>query len=231
MKKHTMMFTIAFSLAVVLTGNGCAVYTLATAPDRTEAGSVKADMYRAEVIAEFGQPAASGKDDFDRDFDAFSFKTGSTGTAKLIRGLWYGLTDLVSLGVMELLWTPIEAVTQSGRITAKTTYDSRGKVIDVKVEEAPDLHSMRMNHAKLDMHRAEIIAYYGNPPASEKDEYGRDFDVFPCLGTFFNSGSMSMEKINMKVTYDSRGKVIDVDEFKDAALLQKIKKRKEQKKQ
>lgn|SRR5574337_255382 len=229
MKKFAAMFSIAFAVAILLTVNGCAVYTLATAPDRTEVEAVKSNMYRAEVIAQFGQPAASGKDDLDRDFDTFSFKTGSTGTAKLIRGLWYGLTDLASLGIMEILWTPIEGVVQYGRTIAKTTYDSHGKVIDVKVEEVSDLDSIKMNSAKPGMHRTEIIAYYGNPLASEKDGDGRDFDVFPCLGTFFNSSSMTMEKINMKVTYDNRSKVVDASELKDASLLQKIKTRKEQK--
>ncbi|MEK7149684.1 MAG: hypothetical protein AAB757_01790 [Patescibacteria group bacterium] len=227
MRKVLMAFTMIFAMAAFLMSSGCAVHMLANAPDRIEVDSVKPGIYRAEVIAQFGQPVASGKDDNNNDFETFAFKTGSSGFAKLTRGLWYGLTDLASLGAAEILWTFIESSVQSGRIIAKVTYDSRGKVIDVKIEKAPDISYLRMNYAKAGMYRADIVAYYGSPLGSGKDESGRDFDVFSFLETFSIQSSTEVEWINIKVTYDTSNKVSDIKELKDKALLKKIQKEKE----
>lgn len=132
MRKVLMAFTMIFAMAAFLMSSGCAVHMLANAPDRIEVDSVKPGIYRAEVIAQFGQPVASGKDDNNNDFDTFAFKTGSSGFGRVTRGLLYGITDLLSLGLMEFLWTPIESGIQAGKTKMKVTYDINGKVIDVK---------------------------------------------------------------------------------------------------
>ncbi|MEK7149685.1 MAG: hypothetical protein AAB757_01795 [Patescibacteria group bacterium] len=128
-----MMATIILVVAIAFTASGCGGFKMVVdAPDRIEVDSVKPGIYRAEVITQFGQPVASGKDDNNNDFDTFAFKTGSSGFGRVTRGLLYGITDLLSLGLMEFLWTPIESGIQAGKTKMKVTYDINGKVIDVK---------------------------------------------------------------------------------------------------
>lgn len=130
--KRTMM-AMLIAAAVLLATSGCGGFRMVVdAPDKIDVDSVKSGMHRAEVIAQFGQPIASGKNDDNNDFDTFVFKTGSGGLAKATRGLWYGLTDLASLGLLEFLWTPIESSIQAGKTKMKVTYDISGKVIDIK---------------------------------------------------------------------------------------------------
>ena len=119
-----MKLLMAWCLVLCL-AYGCSIYKAATAPPPVPVELVKAGSSRADVISVFGRPTGSGKID-RQQLETFEFIDGSS-TGSKGRVLLYLAGDLVTLGLAELVFWPMESVLMQG---------SKGRAI---VVYGPDL--------------------------------------------------------------------------------------------
>lgn len=95
---------------------GCSVYMAANQPPAKNIDLFKVGTPRAALLAEFGYPASSDVKD-GKKYDIFRFTQGYSGGAKAGRAVAHGVASVLTLGLWEVIGTPIEAV-NSGDLTA-----------------------------------------------------------------------------------------------------------------
>jgi hypothetical protein len=90
------------------------------------------------VRAELGNPAWSGKDGQGLDVEVFQFIQGYSGGAKAARALWHTAADTFSLGLWELIGTPIESHHSGTKMNAVITYDEKQRIKSVRLRDEYD---------------------------------------------------------------------------------------------
>lgn len=109
------IYKLALAVAVVLL-SGCSVYMAANQPPAKNIDLFKVGTPRAALLAEFGYPTSSEEKN-GKKYDIFRFTQGYSGGAKAGRAVAHGVASVLTLGLWELIGTPVEAV-NSGDLTA-----------------------------------------------------------------------------------------------------------------
>jgi hypothetical protein len=117
-------------LAFVLIGclpltSGCAVFMAVKGKDEPNLGVLGAGQDRAIAIATLGPPHKTYVTDGSR-VDVFKLKRGDKPSAG--RAMAHGVLDLMTLGVWEVLGTPIE-VMQGEAFYLTVSYDDQDRVV------------------------------------------------------------------------------------------------------
>jgi hypothetical protein len=107
--------------------SGCAVFMAVKGKDDPNLGVLGAGQDRAIAIATLGPPHKTHFNDGNR-VDVFKLKRGDKPSAG--RAVAHGALDLMTLGVWEVLGTPIEAM-QGETFYVSVSYDEQGKVVRV----------------------------------------------------------------------------------------------------
>ena len=111
----------------VFSTSGCAVYMAANQPSQKDLSVLKAGTPRAAVIAELGAPVHSG----DRNglkVDVYNFVQGYSGVEKGARAVLHGAADVVTLGIWEIVGTPIEGAANGTKISVEVVFDKEDRV-------------------------------------------------------------------------------------------------------
>ena len=106
---------ILLALSVVLF-SGCSVYMAANQPPAKNIDLFKVGTPRSALLAEFGYPTSS-EDKGGKKYDIFRFTQGYSGGAKAGRAVAHGVASVLTLGLWEVIGTPVEAI-NSGDLTA-----------------------------------------------------------------------------------------------------------------
>ena len=101
---------------------GCSVYMAATQPSKKDLNVLKVGTPRNVVVAELGAPIESKKHGA-RTIDIYKFTQGYHGVFKGARAVGHGAADVVTLGLWELIGTPIEGAADGTEMTVEVTYD------------------------------------------------------------------------------------------------------------
>ena len=83
-----------------------------------------------EAPGALGQPVSMTTHDDGQLTANYEYVVGnepSTG-----RAMGHGVLDVLTLGLWEVVGTPIEAVNQGDKITVTVRYDQRGRAVDIK---------------------------------------------------------------------------------------------------
>ena len=115
---------IAMSLGL---SSGCSVYMASHQPDKKDTTLLKPGTPRSLVLAEFGQPVSSETME-GKHVDVFSFVQGSSQGAKTGRAFFYGVADVFTLGLFEVVSTPVESAMSGDKLMYEVTYDANDKV-------------------------------------------------------------------------------------------------------
>jgi outer membrane protein assembly factor BamE (lipoprotein component of BamABCDE complex) len=118
--------------------SGCSVYMAANQPDKKDVEVLKPGSPRAAVMAEFGVPMTSTIRDGAK-VDLYSFTQGYSGIEKGGRAIFHGAADVVTLGLWEIVGTPIEGNVNGTKVTVEVTYDREdrvAKVVPIRGKEA-----------------------------------------------------------------------------------------------
>lgn len=89
---------------------------------------------RSRVIAELGKPVMSEVKK-GQQVDVFNFVQGYSKTAKIVRALGHGVADVMTLGLWEVVGTPIEGLANGevNQVEVHYTKDKRvQKVVALK---------------------------------------------------------------------------------------------------
>ena len=107
--------------------SGCAVYMAAKGTPEPYGGGPLAGQDRNAVIASLGPPKES-VDSNGRRLEIYEYKTGDAPSPW--RAVVHGLLDLSSLGIWEIIGTPIE-MAQGEKVRVTVEYDENGRVANV----------------------------------------------------------------------------------------------------
>lgn len=106
---------------------GCAVVLAAKQPDAKDLSVLNTGTPRTHVIAELGAPVWSGEKD-GRKVDLFAFTQGYSKGSKAARAFAHGVADVFTLGLWEIVGTPIESVATGTQMKVEVTYDEKDMV-------------------------------------------------------------------------------------------------------
>lgn len=125
-------------IAVLLHGIiGCSVYMAANQPDKKDIGVLKAGTPRSAVLAEFGTPIETSMRNGAK-VDIFTFTQGYSGVEKGGRAVLHGAADVLTLGLWEVVGTPIEGYANGTKVSIEITYDHEerlAKVVPLRGQE------------------------------------------------------------------------------------------------
>jgi hypothetical protein len=96
-------------------------------PDKKDTTLLKPGTPRSILLAEFGQPVTSETKE-GKHVDFFSFVQGSSQGAKTGRAFFYGVADVFTLGLFEVVGTPAETAMTGDKLTYEVTYDANDRV-------------------------------------------------------------------------------------------------------
>ena len=115
-------------IALLLTvSSGCSVYMASHQPAKKDTALLSPGIPRSLLLVEFGEPVSTEMKDGKR-VDYFSFFRGSSETAKTSRAVFYGVADVFTLGLFEVVGTPVETSMKGDKLTYEVTYDANDNV-------------------------------------------------------------------------------------------------------
>jgi hypothetical protein len=117
-------------LATALSTSGCAVHMAATQPSAKPTGLFRVGTPKEKLIANFGAPTSTIVRN-GTTYDVYTFTNGSHGGTKVGKCLLYGLCDLATLGITEVIFTPAECALRSRDKAYEVSYDADGRVASV----------------------------------------------------------------------------------------------------
>ncbi len=125
--------SLLLSIGLILFGaSGCSVYMAANQDDAKEMSIITEGQPRSVMLGEFGQPVSTvNRADGTVEYDVFSFRDGYSGGAKAGRALFHGVADVFTLGLWEVIGTPVEAVANGDQMSYKIFYDEHGEVSNI----------------------------------------------------------------------------------------------------
>ncbi len=135
MKMRNLAFAIMLSALPAF--SGCAVYMAANQPDKRDVSVLQEGTYRGKVLAELGQPVSTETRDGQR-VDVFNFVQGYSDGAKVGRAALHAAADVFTLGLWEVVGTPIEAVADGSEVQVEVFYDAEDNVEEVKALKGED---------------------------------------------------------------------------------------------
>jgi hypothetical protein len=122
--------------ALILVGllSVCSVGMALSGSENPDLGAIRLGSSRGEVEMHLGSPKRSLALEDGRRADIYEYEIGNEPSAG--RAIGHGAMDVLTLGLWEVVGTPIEGV-QGERYDATITYDRADKVVEIKTKKAP----------------------------------------------------------------------------------------------
>lgn len=111
MKRIILLLGISFLL---FSGYGCSAVMAVRQPEKKDLNVLLPGNHQDMVRAELGAPISIGKDEESNEYDIFGFQEGNSKGWGVTRGILYGILDVATLGVWEVIGTPIEGGISGG---------------------------------------------------------------------------------------------------------------------
>jgi hypothetical protein len=106
---------------------GCGAYMAAKQPREKDLGVLSPGTPREYVIAELGAPMWSGERDGNK-IDIFTFVQGYSTANRSARAFFHGVSDVFTLGLWEVVATPVEGAFNGTEMKLEVMYDERNQV-------------------------------------------------------------------------------------------------------
>ncbi len=124
------MNRITFLVAAIITAHiivGCSVHRAANQPPRKDLSVLNAGIPRDLIIAELGTPIASEQTDEGLK-EIYQFIQGYSKGNRTSRAVFHGAADLFTLGLWEIVGTPVEGNYNGKKMTVRIIYDENNNV-------------------------------------------------------------------------------------------------------
>jgi hypothetical protein len=121
-----MIFVIYLVLVVPI--SGCSVGMALSGKKDPNLGVIRKGATRGEVELQLGHPISSITTEDGRRLDTYEYEIGNEPSAG--RAVAHGIMDVLTLGIWEVVGTPVEAV-QGKKYQLAITYDSDNRVIGI----------------------------------------------------------------------------------------------------
>jgi len=118
------IITLCFQLT------GCSVFMAATQPPAKNISLFKVGTPKSLIIAEFGTPTGSECKN-GKTYDIYAFQNGSAAGYKAGRVACWAVADFFTLGLAEIIGTPLETAFRTTDMAFEVSYDKNGLVDSV----------------------------------------------------------------------------------------------------
>ena len=125
MKKLLLLLILSQTLTA------CSVFMAATQPDAKNASLFMRGTDRSKLLAECGKPQSSEIGDDGKKHEIFVFTQGYSTGNKVGRAIFHGAADVFTLGLWEILATPIESHFDGNKKAFEVIYDANGKIEEI----------------------------------------------------------------------------------------------------
>lgn len=116
---------------------GCSVHRAANQPSEKDTTLMTQGVHRDHLIAEFGAPISSETHEDGRK-DIYSFIQGYSKGNKAGRAFFHGAADLLTIGLWEIVGTPVEGTFDGKRMSIRVIYDANDLVKSSEVLSVSD---------------------------------------------------------------------------------------------
>ena len=123
--------------ALVLGFSSCSVMKASHQPEKKNLGLLRPGAPRTHLIAEVGAPVWSEQRNGET-VDVFVFRQGYSKWTKAARVAGHSVADIYTLGLWELVGTPIETIADGVEIKLQVASDPQGKIQTIEVIEGPE---------------------------------------------------------------------------------------------
>ena len=118
-------------ILIIILITGCSVGMALSGSKNKDTSVIYKGSERSFVIAKLGLPDHSIQDDDGNWVDTYYIKEGNEPSAG--RAIGHGVMDVLTLGLWEVIGTPIEAVAGSEDVqTIKIFYDEKDKIVEIE---------------------------------------------------------------------------------------------------
>ena len=122
-------FFLTLTLVPVVLSS-CSPVMAVKQPDKKNISVFRVGTPRSILLAEFGHPTVTEERDGIR-YDVFAFKQGYSKGAKVGRAAFHAAADVVTLGLWEVVGTPMEGAFDGTDMAYEVSYDEDRKVAGV----------------------------------------------------------------------------------------------------
>ena len=127
-----MKLRYAFVVIIIfMFGQACSVYMAANQPDEKDVSVFNVGTPRMHVIAEAGRPMYSEKNADGTLTDTFVFVQGYSSGSKGGRAVFHTAADVLTLGLWEVIGTPVEMTADGTEVKVQVEYDANEKVQNI----------------------------------------------------------------------------------------------------
>ncbi len=125
MKNTTVSLALAciMSTGMIATMAGCSAQKAMSQPDKKDLSVLEIGTPRYRVVGELGRPLLSAMAKNGKKFDVFSFIQGYSKGSKAARAFGHTLMDIGTLGMWEVVGSPVEAAASGDKVIIKVEYD------------------------------------------------------------------------------------------------------------
>ena len=113
---------------------GCSASMAAKGPKKKDISVLNVGTDRHRVVAELGAPVIAEVVD-GKKVDTFNFIQGSGGASKAGRSFFHGAADVLTVGLWELVATPLEGAIRGTEVQVVVYYDESDHISRTKVLE------------------------------------------------------------------------------------------------
>lgn len=117
-------------ICFMLLSSGCSVFMAAKQPDKKNVDLFKIGTPRSMLLAEFGMPTVSESRE-GKKFEIYKFIQGYSAGAKAGRAVFHGAADVLTLGLWEVVGTPVEGTFSGDEMAYEVRYDDESRVDQV----------------------------------------------------------------------------------------------------
>ncbi|OJY10756.1 MAG: hypothetical protein BGO99_11565 [Nitrosospira sp. 56-18] len=108
----------------------CSVFMAAKQPDKKNVDLFKVGTPRSMLLAEFGMPTVSESRE-GKKYEIYKFVQGYSAGAKAGRAVFHGAADVLTLGLWEVVGTPVEGTFSGDEMAYEVRYDDESRVDQV----------------------------------------------------------------------------------------------------
>jgi hypothetical protein len=124
--KKILIFAVVISIFAF--SSGCSVSKVSKLPAKKDMDIMAVGEHRAVIISEFGQPVESEIKN-GKTVEIYAFEPGHGAGAKFARGFVYGAAGVYTLGISEIVATPLESnLSQQDKTVVEVVYDEKNLV-------------------------------------------------------------------------------------------------------
>jgi len=108
----------------------CSVFMAAKQPDKKNVDLFKVGTPRSMLLAEFGMPTVSESRE-GKKYEIYKFVQGYSAGAKAGRAVFHGAADVLTLGLWEVVGTPVEGTFSGDEMAYEVRYDDESRMDQV----------------------------------------------------------------------------------------------------